>query len=454
MASLTPLKYGKVVGRFLGNIVDGPDIEDLPEFPPLQGTLTFTAGAPKVLVATAEPDPATYVQLPQHYKVSLDEFGYLTWRGDRGVKLVAPTEDTTNPSAWTWKVTFDLNYEGTPVPIAPFSFNVPEFIPGPDPENPEVGSEGLVDLTLVSPVPASNGEAVVRGLSIVDVELIGNALEFILDNGDHLDPVTIPQIEEATNAAAAAATSESAAESAAADAAAAVNSFDLNIGTVTTAGPGDPASANVSGGPPAWTLDLVIPQGETGEQGPPAPDATDSTKGILQFGGVLAGSTATSQTLAADSVTEAMIADDAVTAAQIAANAVGSSELADNAVDTNAIQNLAVTGAKIANDTITATQIAADAVGSSELADNAVDTNALVSLAVTAAKIANGTITDTQVSASAGIAVSKLGTGRVQASKNGTATSITLWFGTEAQYNTATSSGASEDPNTVYFRSA
>jgi hypothetical protein len=93
-------------------------------------------------------------------------------------------------------------------------------------------------------------------------------------------------------------------------------------------------------------------------------------------------------------------------------------------------------------------------VGSSELADNAVDTNALAALAVTAAKIANGTITDTQVSAAAGIAVSKLGTGRVQASKNGTATSITLWFGTEAQYNTATSSGASEDPNTVYFRSA
>ena len=454
MASLTPLKYGKVVGRFLANISDGPDIEDLPEFPPLQGTLTFTAGAPKVLVATAEPDPATYVQLPQYYKVSLDEFGYLTWRGERGVKLVAPTEDTTNPSEWTWKVTFDLNYEGVPVPIAPFSFNVPEYIPGPDEENPDEDSEGLVDLTLVSPVPASNGEAVVRGLSIVDVELVGNALEFILDNGDHLDPVTIPQIEEATNAAAAAASSENAAETAAADAAAAVNSFDLSIGSVTTAGPGDPASANVSGGPPAWTLDLVIPQGETGEQGPPAPDATGSTKGLIQFGGVLAGSTATSQTLAADSVTETMIADDAVTTAQIAANAVGSSELADNAVDTNAIQNLAVTGAKIANDTITATQIAADAVGASELADNAVDTNALAALAVTAAKIASGTITDTQVSASAGIAVSKLGTGRVQASKNGVSTSITLWFGTEAQYNTATSSGASEDANTVYFRSA
>ena len=292
MASLTPLKYGKVVGRFLGNIVDGPDIEDLPEFPPLQGTLTFTAGAPKVLVATAEPDPATYVQLPQHYKVSLDEFGYLTWRGDRGVKLVAPTEDTTNPSAWTWKVTFDLNYEGTPVPIAPFSFNVPEYIPGPDEENPDEDSEGLVDLTLVSPVPASNGEAVVRGLSIVDVELIGNALEFILDNGDHLDPVTIPQIEAATNAAAAAAASENAAETAASQAETIVNSFNLVVGDVTTGAPGDPASVTITGGPPVFTLDAVLPKGDTGDVGPPAPDATDTTKGIVQLAGDLGGSAA------------------------------------------------------------------------------------------------------------------------------------------------------------------
>lgn len=292
MASLTPLKYGKVVGRFLANISDGPDIEDLPEFPPLSGTLTFTAGAPKVLVATAEPHPATYVQLPEHYKVSLDEFGYLTWRGDRGVKLVAPTEDTTNPSAWTWKVTFDLNYEGIPIRLEPFSFNVPEFIPGPDEDNPDEGSEGLVDLTLASPVPASNGEAVVRGLSVVDVELIGNALEFILDNGEHLDPVTIPQIEEATDAAAAAAASETAAETAASDAAAAVNSFDLDIGTVTTGAPGAPASANVFGGPPAWTLDLTLPKGDTGDEGPPAPDATDSVKGILQLTGDLGGTAA------------------------------------------------------------------------------------------------------------------------------------------------------------------
>lgn len=295
MASLTPLKYGKVVGRFLANISDGPDIDDLPEFPPLSGTIRFTAQAPKILVATADPVPATYVQLPEYYDVSLDEFGYLTWRNKRWVMLVAPTADTTNPSDWTWRVTFDLAYEGKPVPIAPFNIQVPEFIPGPDEEDPNVGSEGLVDLTLVSPVPASAGEAVVRGLSVVDVDLVGNALEFILDNGDHLDPVVVPAIEEAADAAAAAAASQSAAAASATAAQDAVDSFDLDIGTVTTGAAGSSASASVYGGPPAWTVDLTIPRGDTGAAGPPAPDADATTKGILQLAGDLGG-TASSPT--------------------------------------------------------------------------------------------------------------------------------------------------------------
>ncbi|MFC6011370.1 hypothetical protein [Nocardia lasii] len=162
MADLPPLEYGKVVGRFLANINDGPDLGDLPEFPPLTGTLTFTADAPKVLVPGATAGPATYVQLPKHYECQLDEFGYLTWRGKRGVRLVAPSP-ATNPSDWTWRVSFDLSYDGERIPLEPYSFNVPKYMPGPDSENPDGGATGLVDLTLVSPVPASAGNAVVMG---------------------------------------------------------------------------------------------------------------------------------------------------------------------------------------------------------------------------------------------------------------------------------------------------
>ncbi|WP_336086197.1 hypothetical protein [Nocardia sp. SSK8] len=177
MADLSPLEYGKVVGRFLANVADGPDIGDLPEFPPLAGRVIFTADAPKVLVAGGEPAPATYVQLPKHYECQLDEFGYLTWRGARGIRLVAPN-GATNPSDWTWKVSFDLSYDGDPVPLDPFSFTVSVYQPGPDAENPDAGSTGLVDLTLVSPVPASAGNAVVRGERGAGIQVDGQAATY------------------------------------------------------------------------------------------------------------------------------------------------------------------------------------------------------------------------------------------------------------------------------------
>ncbi|MFI6173509.1 hypothetical protein ACIBCN_42490 [Nocardia sp. NPDC051052] len=162
MADLPPLKYGKVVGRFLANVIDDGDVGDTPEFVPLTGSLTFTADAPKVLVPGAELGPATYVQLPSHYECQLDQWGFITWRGRPGVRLVAPSA-ATNPSQWTWRVSFDLSYDGERVPMESFSFTVPEYVPGADPQKPDIGATGLVDLTLVSPVPSSAGNAVVMG---------------------------------------------------------------------------------------------------------------------------------------------------------------------------------------------------------------------------------------------------------------------------------------------------
>lgn len=93
----------------------------------------------------------------------------------------------------------------------------------------------------------------------------------------------MPALEAATAAAAAA--SQSAAASSATAAPNAVNSFDLDTGTVTTGAAGSSASASVHGGPPAWTVDLTIPRGDTGATGPAAPDATSSVKGIVKLSG-------------------------------------------------------------------------------------------------------------------------------------------------------------------------
>ncbi|MGW6698872.1 hypothetical protein [Nocardia sp. NPDC055049] len=299
MAELPPLKYGKVVGRFLANTSDGPDIDRTPEFYPLTGTITFAAEAPKILVAEGVPAPATYVQLPQHYIASLDEFGYLTWRGDRGIFLVAPSADT-NPSEWTWRVSFDLEYDGDAVVIEPFSFDVPEYLPGPDEEDPDTGSTGLVDLTVVSPVPASSGNAVVRGPQGEGIQVdrrvatyaalpgtppegdgaqyvvAADGLLYIYRTGDgwmaNGQGVVIRGPQGTTGATGATGPANS-----------------LTIGSVVTGTPGSSAGALVTGTPPNQVLDLTIPRGDTGSPGPAAPDATTSAKGIVQLGGVLAG---------------------------------------------------------------------------------------------------------------------------------------------------------------------
>jgi len=66
---------------------------------------------------------------------------------------------------------------------------------------------------------------------------------------------------------------------------------------------------------------------------------------------------------------------------------------------------------------------------------------------VTSAKVAAGAIVDSDVNASAAIAISKLGTGAVDGSTNGSAADKTLWTGTAAQYGAI----GTKDGNTVYI---
>ncbi|SIJ96127.1 Collagen triple helix repeat (20 copies) [Mycobacteroides abscessus subsp. abscessus] len=79
--------------------------------------------------------------------------------------------------------------------------------------------------------------------------------------------------------------------------------------------------------------------------------------------------------------------------------------------------------------------------------DGSVTTAKIASGAVTTTEIADGTITNTDINNSAAIAMSKLGTGKVVGSNNGTSTSLTVWVGTAAQYTAI----GSKDANTLYF---
>lgn len=290
---LAPLVYGKVVGRLLAGIIDSPDIGEIPDFPPLEGRVTFTAAVPKFLVPLADP-PATVAPLTNDlYTCVLDDEGYLTWRGKRGVYLAAPVTGTMNPTGWTWKVSFDLTYLGDQVPLESFSFTVPEYIPGPDEDNPDAGSVGLVDLTLISPVPSSAGNAVVRGVSVDSVDLDANDLIFGLNDGTFLPGVTVPSIAASAASATAAAASATAAAGSATAAANSANSFALDVISTTTGAAGSSASVAVTGTAPTYHLGFTIPRGDTGATGPAAPDATASVKGIMRLTGDLGGDATT-----------------------------------------------------------------------------------------------------------------------------------------------------------------
>ncbi|MCU8690160.1 hypothetical protein OE265_07520 [Mycobacteroides abscessus] len=60
----------------------------------------------------------------------------------------------------------------------------------------------------------------------------------------------------------------------------------------------------------------------------------------------------------------------------------------------------------------------------------------------------DSSVTNSKVAANAAIDVSKLGTGRVVGSVNGTATSLTVWTGTRAQYDMLPTP---RDGNTIYI---
>ena len=413
--------YLRVVGR-VGDTAGDPD--KLPDRVMATGQIFLK---PNVKDGWAEqttgPDGIDELMLPAPITCTIED-GMMTYNGDPFVWLVVGEEN------WNWNISFpQVRIAGVVRKIDSFNFDIE---PATEEQIDDEDYQG-VNLALLQEFtdPDTGNKAVrgPRGYSIDGLTLVGSdKLRPSLDDplNTSLPDITIPAISAANTSASAAAASASAAAGSASAAstsataasgsataaagsasaaAASVASFDLDAGTVTTGAPGSGASVNITGGP-HFIADFVIPRGDVGPTGPPAPDADATTKGIVQLAGDLSG-TAAAPVIGSKKVTAAKIADDTITAAQIAADAITSSELADNAVDTNALGSKVVTAAKIADDTITAAQIAANAVGSSELADNAVDTAAIQDGAVTSAKIADGTIVNADVSTSAAIAANK-----------------------------------------------
>jgi hypothetical protein len=119
--------YGTVQGRYLT-----PESEGSTQVP-LAGTVTFLASTP-LLVAQ---DLVTV--LPVETAVELDDEGFFT------VDLVATDDPTTNPTDFTYLVSFRYMHDRDYAFVAYESFSI------------EVPANTVVDLTAVSPVPSQPG---------------------------------------------------------------------------------------------------------------------------------------------------------------------------------------------------------------------------------------------------------------------------------------------------------
>lgn len=151
--TLTPLQYGKIVGRFVAEVGDSIDSDSYPDAAPLSGTVTITPSAKKILVPGAAPDPTTAELLP--IVGVLDSNGYLTFNGQQGVWVVATDNTATSPNGFTYQVKYALTYNGNVVDSAQFDISVPTAsITSPS---------TWTDLTKVAPAVASGGAVITRG---------------------------------------------------------------------------------------------------------------------------------------------------------------------------------------------------------------------------------------------------------------------------------------------------
>ncbi|ADX31960.1 tail fiber protein [Tsukamurella phage TPA2] len=175
--------------------------------------------------------------------------------------------------------------------------------------------------------------------------------------------------------------------------------------------------------------------------------------------------------VAADIATKGYV-DSAIGSGGVADGGITTAKLADGAVTTVKVGDGQITAAKIATGavvlptrTITAGTglsgggtLAADRTlavvygttagtaaqgNDARLSDQRVPTDN----SVTSAKIVDGTIVNADISASAAIDPTKLGTGRVTGSTNGTVASKVVWTGTAAQLAAV----GTKDANTVYI---
>lgn len=140
---------GRVVGQFAFLIQDGPDGDTKPDSGAVLGDVTFTCSAS---IVRFPGKPLTAVPLSFTAEIVNDT---LTAKGGSpasdGIELLATDSQLTNPTGFTWNVSFNLRRADNFAPISLPSFDI------------QVPTNGVVDLTSVMPVSSSGGVITTQG---------------------------------------------------------------------------------------------------------------------------------------------------------------------------------------------------------------------------------------------------------------------------------------------------
>ncbi|WP_378734901.1 hypothetical protein [Nocardia brasiliensis] len=411
-----PVQYVKVVGNLGGFIIDGLDPDDRPDEIGLRGTIRFSLLlADRDAVLMPHHPGGSTLRVVDTFEVEIDADGDLSQRGRKYVLLPA-LDEWTNPPRGAYRVDFiNMSIGGQRINLRPIEI----------PATP-----GTVDLARAFPVPGTPAPGITRGEkgdSVTAVRRDGAALVFTIDTipPRDLEPVPLPEVSALAGWRDQA---QSAASTATSSATAAAGSAEQARAWAQTAENATLPDDSVNAAKLAAAVRASLARADTATQ----PGHSHTIAEIAQLQATLDGK------------------ENVGAAATVAAELRGS---APAALDT-----LGKLAAALGNNASYATDTAAALAGkyskpaagipSADLADGSVTTAKLAPGAVDSSKIADGSITDTDISASAGIAVSKLGTGRVTGASAGGAKTVTLWFGTEAEFAAITT----KDPNTLYHR--
>lgn len=140
---------GRVVGQFAFLVQDGFDGDTKPDAGAVLGEITFTCSAPLVRFPSK---PLTAVPLSFTAELVNDT---LTAKGGSpvsdGIELLATDSQLTNPTGFTWNVSFNLRRADTYAPISLPSFDI------------QVPANSVIDLTTVIPVASSSGVITTQG---------------------------------------------------------------------------------------------------------------------------------------------------------------------------------------------------------------------------------------------------------------------------------------------------